>query len=296
MLASAIRELAVSKNPQWIAAAHFEKTIEIWESNSLDRITEFSAVFCSGARNLALAPTAEILVTGLSRNHGKVAAYQVPSGRKLWERNLTYPSKLKFGPSGDSILCTINQRSVLRLDVQTGDIFETIEGTRQYLEDLNGDVLTVPANKEEPICLIREGRAFNLYKPSRWVLDAQFSPCSVCLSEANGPVRCVSRVDGKLQWTFDPGATSHVVGLHYSPGIDAFFGVLFNFENGVSRTLIQFDPTSGKHQQVCEFHSWEEAFLGTTDQIVTSAGEIRNLSNGELVGRLPFPQKEYPGG
>jgi hypothetical protein len=34
--------------------------------------------------------------------------------------------------------------------------------------------------------------------------------------------------------------------------------------------------------------------MDAPDRIVTSAGEIRNLSNGNLVGRLAFPQKEYP--
>jgi hypothetical protein len=184
-------------------------------------------------------------VAGRSRPRGKVVAYEVPSGRKLWEQNVVYPSKLQFSPSGDSILCTRNQRSVLRLDVRTGNILETINGTRQYAEELNGDVLSVPANEKSPICLLGRSHTFNLYKPSRWVLAAKFSPYAVCLSEANGPVRCISRVDGKLQWAFDPGAKSHVVNLHYSSGLDAFFGIVFNFENGASRTLIRFGLLAG---------------------------------------------------
>jgi WD40 repeat protein len=294
MLASAIRELSASINSQWIAAGYFEKTIQIWDPNSRERISEFPTVFSSGAKNLALAPDGKRLVAGLSRPRGKVAAYEVPSGRKLWDLNLPYPTKLQFSPSGDSILCTTNQQSVLRLDAQRGNILETKNGTRRYIEDLSGDVLRVPANEADSICLIRGGHTFNLYKPSRWVLDATFSPDSVCISEANGPVRCLGRVDGKLQWAFEPPTKSHVVALHYSPGIDAFFGVSFNFEDGASRALIRFHPASGINQQVCEFASWEEAFLGTTDQLVTSAGEIRSLSSGDIVGRLKFPQKEYP--
>lgn len=294
MLASAISELSASKNPQWIAAGSFEKSIQIWDSSSRERISEFSTVFSSGARNLALASDGQRLVAGLSRPRGRVAAYEVPSGKKLWEVNVSYPSKLQFNASGESILCTRNQRSVLRLDAQTGNVLATIDGARRYIEDVSGDVLSVPANEDDPIRLIRGSHSFTLYKPGRWVLDAKFSPQSVCLSEANGPVRCIGRFDGELQWMFDPGIKSHVVGLHYSPGVGAFFGVLFNFENGASRTLMRFHPASGIYERICEFDSWEEAFLSATDQLVTSAGEIRDLSTGELVGRFAFPQKEYP--
>jgi hypothetical protein len=38
---------------------------------------------------------------------------------------------------------------------------------------------------------------------------------------------------------------------------------------------------------------WDVTFLDAADQLVTTSGEIRNLSDGTLVGRLAFPQKEY---
>jgi WD40 repeat protein len=105
MLASAIRELAVSKETQWIAAAFFEKTIQIWEPSSQKKISEFPAVFRMGARNLAFSPSGTTLVTGKTAAHGgKIAAYEVPSGKKLWEQKLIFPRLLRFDPSGESIL------------------------------------------------------------------------------------------------------------------------------------------------------------------------------------------------
>jgi hypothetical protein len=76
--------------------------------------------------------------------------------------------------------------------------------------------------------------------------------------------------------------------------MDVFFGILWDFEKGGPRTLLRFDPTNGACERVCEFHSWEEVFVDTVNQLVTSAGEIRDLSNGALVGRLAFPRREYP--
>lgn len=296
MLASAINELAVSKNPQWIAAAYFEKIIQIWDLNSRRRINEFSTVFCSGAGNLALTDSAEILVAGLSRTHGRVAAYEVPSGRTLWERKFAYPRLLRLHPSGQSILCTKNNRSVIRLDVSTGTTLEVIDGFERYIEGPYGDILSVPSKKAEPLNLIGRGGKSNISRLSFALLDARFSPHSVCLTEARGPVRCISCLDANLEWTFDPGTDCHVLRLHYSSGINAFFGVLLDLKKKGhgSRHLLRFDITSGKCERVCDLDSWEEVFLDATDQLITSTGEIRNLSDGAFVGKLAFPLREYP--
>jgi hypothetical protein len=57
---------------------------------------------------------------------------------------------------------------------------------------------------------------------------------------------------------------------------------------------MRFDVTSGACERVCDLDSWEEIFLDTVDQLVTSRGEVRDLSNGALVGQLAFPLREYP--
>jgi hypothetical protein len=301
MLDSAIRELATSKDPVWIAAALFEKTVQIWDLPSQEKISEFPTVFCSGARNLALAPDAGIVATGLSETAGEVAAYEVPTGKKLWEQKLIYPSLLRFHPSGQSILCSNNQQSVFRLDAYTGRTLEVVDGVSQYIEGPYDAALSVPAQKERPFRLIAKGHSFDIDRSSFGLLDAQFSPHSVCLSEAAaylkrlGAVRCLSCDDGRLQWRFDPGADTHVLRLQYCPRIDAFFGILkeLNKKGLGSRRLVKFDATSGTCERVCDLNSWEEVFLDT-EQLVNSRGEVRDLSNGALFGRLAFPLNEYP--
>ena len=294
MFASAIRELATSSSPQWLATAFFESKIQIWDLKNRERINEFQTVFCAGANNLALAPHGGLLVAGVSRNSGKVAAYEVPSGRKIWEQRLVYPSSLRFHPSGQSILCTRNERSIVRIDARSGDVLEVIGRTIRYIEDASGDFLRIPIEKaNNQIGIFGRGYAFNVDTQGLWLLDAKFSPHSVCLSQARGIVRCFSYAEGKLLWSFDPGSSSHVLRLHYSPIRNAFFGILWNFEKGGPRYLMKFDATTGLPEPVCEFDSWEEAFLDTDDQLVTSTGEIRDLSSGAVVGRLAFPQREY---
>lgn len=291
-MASAVRELSVSKNPAWIAAAFFDKTIQIWDLASQGKINEFSTVFCSGAKNLALAPFARVLVAGLSVNPGKLAAYEAPSGGLLWERRLIYPSSLRFHRSGESVLCSSNNASTLRLDVHTGTDVEVLKGISQFIEGPDGGGLKVPA-KGAPFRLASKDHEFEVARAGLALLDARFSADAVCLTEARGSVRCIDRDDGRQRWRFDPDADSQVLLLHYSQGMDAFFGVLQNLAKREARHLVRFDGLSGACEWVCSLDSWGEAFL-ESDQIITSTGEVKDLSSGAVVARLAFPIKEYP--
>jgi hypothetical protein len=260
---------------------------------------EFAAVYLSGARNLALAPDAGILVTGLSGASGVVAAYEVPSGKKLWQRkSLNYPSLLQFDSTGQSIFCTVNdRRSLLRLEVGSGTTLEEIKGISRRIEGPYGATLIVPSRKSKNPYLLTAGKQTFDIGPAGFTLHyATFSPHSVCLSEPRVPIRCISCENGNLQWTFDPSADSGAVIQHYSPKLNAFFGVLINRKTRrIPTRLVRFDVTSGVCEQLCDldWDAWDVAFLDVADQLVTTSGEIRNLSDGALVGRLAFPQREY---
>jgi WD40 repeat protein len=297
MLASAIRELAASKKPERVAAAYFEKTIQIWDVDSQTRVHEFPTLFCSGANCLALAPDAGTIAAGFSTASGRVAAYDAQTGSQLWEQKVIYPRRMRFSPSGESILCTSDNRSIVRFDVHTGSTLEVIEGIEQHIEGPYGAGLVVPARERgNPFRLSSNGQIFSVSRLGFALSDAKFSPRSVCLTEAKGAVRCISCLDGSLEWAFDPGVDSQVLRLHYSSGTDTFWGVLQELdEKGPgSRYLVKFDSKTGSPEQVCELESWAEVFLDAKDLLVTSAGEIVALANGVRVGRLAFPQREYP--
>lgn len=291
---SAIRELAASENATSIAAAYFESTVQIWDWKTQKDVCEFSTLFCAGAKNLALAPDGEILATGLSRTRGTIATYEIPSGKKIWERQLAYPSSLRFDPIGQSILCIEDRKSILRLEAHSGEIIETIPGIIRYISGPNGDSLTVPVQKNSPYRLIAGGRCFDIGRLGFALLDATFSLHFICLTEAKGPVRCIGRDDGKQQWMCDFGSDSHVLRLHYSSRLDAIWGVVQQLNKENSKYLVKIDITDGAYERVCDLGSWEEIFLDAADQLITSTGEIRDLSTGVLVGRLAFPLKEYP--
>jgi hypothetical protein len=293
MIASAIRELSASKEPRRIAAAFFEDTVQIWDLDSRERVNELSTVFCGGARALALAPSARVLAVGRSGDTGNVAGYDAQSGRVLWQRRVAYPSFLRFQPSGESLVCSSNEGLALRLDVNSGETLEVFKGLKRVIEGPYGDRLDVPP-RDAPFRLLSRRREIEILQCGIGLLDAQFSPEAVCLAEARGPVRCVGCSGGGEQWRFDPGASRHVLRLHYSEGINAFFGILRGLVKDEGRYLLRFDARDGTCEQICKLESWEQVFIESSDQIVTASGEIRELSDGALVGRLPFPVKEYP--
>lgn len=293
MIASAIRELASADNSASIAAALFEKTVQIWDLSLERKVSEFSTVFCTGAGNLALAPFGQMLVAGGSTG-GAVAAYELPGGRKLWERQLVCPSSLRFDPSGRTVLCTTDSRSVLRLDADTGNTLEVIAGVRRYVEGAFGKTLSILSRGGNNLLHLSEkGHGFDIPMLGFALLDAQFSPDFVCVSEARGPVRCIRVVDAKLQWMFDPGVENHVVRLHYVPRMDVFYGILRGLSEEGSTHLVRFDAL-GVCQRISDLDSWDEAFLEAAEQLVTSRGDILSLIDGAMVGRLAFPMREYP--
>src|SRR5579862_6759895 len=198
MIASAIRALAVSSNSASIAAALFSKKIQIWDPRSRKMIGEFTTIFQAGAGNLAMAPDGGMLVAGLSRNPGAVAAYEIPSGKELWRRGeLNYPSSLQFDSKVQSILCTVDDKSVLRLEVGSGTTIEEIGDTSRRVEGPYGSTLVVPPRRSKlPYRLVTGDNSFDVDPASFALLGAAFSPWSACLTEAGGTVRSFRCDDG----------------------------------------------------------------------------------------------------
>lgn len=295
MIASAIRELSASRNPAWIAAAFFEETIQIWDVRSHLKIAEFPTVFCAGARNLAFTPCGRLLVTAKSTGRGVLAGYDSLTGELLWEhRPIAYPSRVSFSAAGDHLWCTVDGNHVEFLDPKTGSTVNKISGTSAYMEGPGTRRLTVPARKRKNvITLTSQNGRFELQTLTFALLDASFAEDCVCLTEASGPLRCISLANGKERWRFVPEG-GHVVQLCYSASLNVFFGVLLDRKDGRRRKLLRFDAENGASREICALDGWEQVFLPDLEQIVMSSGEIRSLRNGEIVRRLPFPVKEYP--
>lgn len=295
MVDSAIWELASSRESMLVCAAFVEKSVQVWDLRSRHLQHEMSTIFDSGARNLLFVPEIGILVVGRSKKRGCVAAYDIESSQKLWECQLSYPSALRLHSSGLSFYCTSRGQRIIHIDIRNGEHLEVVDKVRDYIERSSLVGISVPSDEQAPFTIFSGSTYFPLLREGFGILDVQFASESVCISEASGPVRCVSLRDGSVLWRFNPGGDGHILKLHFSQKNNAFFGTFLNYQKRAARILLSFDPVSGATYPICEFEGWTETFIEISDELVTSKGEIFNISRGSMVGRLDFPRRHYSG-
>jgi outer membrane protein assembly factor BamB len=296
MIASSIRELAAGRNTLQICAAFVEDTVQIWDLTTLRQFSQFEARFATGAKALAMHPNGTQIVTGASAPAGVVTAY-APTGSVLWERRgLAYPARLRFSPSGHYVYCTLDDQRVEKIDSQTGETFAVIKQARHIFEGPYGYSLIVSSARSAYVVKDDRrsaGAGFDIDKLTFAVLDVAFDPDRIYITESGGPLRCIDLGARGELWRFDPPKGSHFLRLYWSPMDEHLYGVLRHYEKGLFRHLIRFDRELGNTERVCHLESWEEAFVEKTHQMVTSAGDLIDLSNGLVVGKLAFPQREY---
>lgn len=74
-----------------------------------------------------------------------------------------------------------------------------------------------------------------------------------------------------------------------------FYGVLREFQTGSFRSLVRLDANTGEQNVICQLNSWEGISCTKSDRIITSNGEVIDLSDGRILRRLQFLQTDYPG-
>lgn len=294
MIASAIREMAAARNVPRISAAFYEGHVQIWDLDSQQIQGEFPIRFRNGSASLTMHPEGECIVAGFSAKRGGIIAYTSPEGAILWRRNeIDEGSFLRFDRSGLRVSFSRGRREkVERVDAHSGATVEILEHTGRYIDGPNNVALLV-SSSEPNYFLVQRDHSVSVPKLTFGLLDAAFGPTTVCISESTGPVRCIDCMAGREIWRYNPPEGSHALVLHYNRKDSFFYGVVWHYEKGHFRHLLRFDAETGQPSQVRSLNSWEEVFSDATQQLVTSSGELIDLSNGQVVGELDFPRIEY---
>jgi WD40 repeat protein len=299
MLASAIRSITSGLSSSLVAAAFFERTVQIWNLHEARLIAEFETVYYFGGENgrLALAPDGGQCVTAAWRagRRGGVACYDTSTGAVLWHRSdLTRSQYVIFAGDGQSVWCCPEGGPTKRLSAKSGETQEELRGSPRIFDGgvVRGVLLEYRHSQRDYALQTAKSRN-RVPRCSFAILDAAFAPDAVCVAEAHGPLRCLDLANARERWRFTPEKDHHVVQVRYRAVDENFYGVLYGFNVKV-RTLVRWDHLDGTTRQVCELpNSWAEAFCAQTDTIVTSAGNIISLSDGRHVGTLAFPQRDY---
>ena len=141
--------------------------------------------------------------------------------------------------------------------------------------------------------LIRGERELEIPAASFALHNAAFSPESVCLSEPRAGNRCIDLATGELLWHHKTVRFSHaafnasnrrfycVTGFDTDPYENFLVGLAANFEE--CNIVVELGRRSGT-----------EAFTPSGELVVVAAGDVYETVSGALLGRLEFPQTEYP--
>jgi len=294
MIGSAIRELSAARTVSLISAAFYEGHVQIWNLDSQRMEGEFP-IRKNGSKNLTMHPDGEFIVAGFSAKRGSVIAYATPDGAIMWRRDkIEEGGFLSSDRSGLRVsFCRGRRESVERVDARSGVTVELLENTGRYVDGPNGSALLASSSGPNYLIVQRDDKV-SVPKLTFALLDAAFSPATVCITESGGPVRCVDCLTGTELWRHTSPDGSHALRLHYNCVDGFFYGVVWHYDRGQFRYLARFDAETGQASIVRSLNSWAEVFSEAAQQLVTSSGEIISLSSGEKVGELAFPLKEYP--
>jgi hypothetical protein len=123
---SAIRHLAITDESSIVAAALFEKTVQIWSWETGQQLGEFQTMLDFGGRRLALTPDGNACIVGAYGQDGRgargLAAYSIPDGRVLWNRkDIHHVQHVRLSGSGREIYCGVEGSSAHIIDTATGN-------------------------------------------------------------------------------------------------------------------------------------------------------------------------------
>jgi len=295
MKASAIRYLSTSRFSHRLAASFWERTVQIWDLDRSEQVGQFDTGRADGSNQLHLDPKGErgVVAAWSAGSRGGVVCYEIPTGKLIWHRaDLRHSQGIAFSTDGQSVWFEPNEGRVQRLDALTGNTLERLTGLKHvHTNPYSSEVFI---EKRSGGYVLRRTKDFIIPKITFAILDVAFGMESLCLTESGGPVRCINCRSGVEIWRYEPDKRNHVLKLWYREPDRHFYGVQWQYHSGGPHKLMRFQGGSDQMEEICQLDSWEEAVCGGLDCLVASSGEIISLSSGRPLGRLDFPQVEYP--
>ena len=183
--------------------------------------------------------------------------------------------------------CCFDEKPCHVLNCDTGRTIRSWRGVRSVWESLYEELMLLV--KRASSCKRTTKREFRNSSESRSVSSAWRSRFGfVCVSEAGGPLRCLSTGSGHEVWRFSERG-KHFLNLAFSETANAFVCVLWPYERGGRHQLFRFQRETGAVLDVSELpQAAEFAFCQRGSRLITSDGSLINVATGGLEYVLPF--------
>jgi outer membrane protein assembly factor BamB len=264
--------------------------IQIWNWQTGEMQSEFRTVFDASNR-MAISRAGGILIAGNwhAGNNAGVAAYDTNSGSILWHRtDINQTQSLHYSPIDDSVWCSTENDPVQFIDARTGETLFAWETVRDAFDSAYSASRLVNRVTEY---VLRGERDIVIPRLNFALFQAEFTPDSVCLIEANGPLRCLDSNTGKERWRYSP-EQGHVIRLSYQAD-GSLYGILFLSKDGEDSKLVRFAPDSGSMEVLyCQDERGPTSWSFGPGVLLTRSGEVVSLETGDVIRNLAIPIHE----
>lgn len=292
MADSYVSKVLASSKGNIVAMAIYDESsrhcrIQIWNWRIGEMLAKFDTVF-DGYSRMAISPTGDVLFAGnwQAGQNGGVAAYDTGSGSLLWHRtDISETQRLHYSHSVDAVWCSTENGPVQSLDARNGKTLFAWETIRDAFDSpFSARCL---AERKTDYVLVGEP-SIAIPRASFSLFQAVFSPESLCLTEVNGPVRCLESNTGDERWRYSP-EQGHVNQLSFQP--DGFiYGVLFLSQVGEDSKLVRFALDSGDSKAL--YHQAERSPFAWSigpGVLITRSGDVVSLETGKVIRQLEIP-------
>jgi hypothetical protein len=108
-----------------------------------------------------------------------------------------------------------------------------------------------------------------------------FSPDALAISESGGSIRVFSLKSGLETARYNPATGVHALQLAYIPNSNDYFALMWPFQHGGSKSLVQLDISDGRVNTIADLgQPAETEFSAVLGAVICSTGELVDLHSG----------------
>jgi hypothetical protein len=253
MRASAIRCMAASNRSSRVAAAYFERRLQIWDAEKAKCLNEFATFFSFGGFRLTLDPLCErcIAAAWQAGTRGGVARYETNTGKRIWYRqDLRQTQRVRFSPGGETVWCVPDSGPTKLLDASSGKTLDALTGlTGIFDSEYSADL---PLEKRKRDYILRKQKALQISTPDICNLGCRIWS-SVTSNERSWWSYSLRRLSTGIElWRHSSGSIFISSNCGIAKRIGTFTACSGSSRRVVSGLLLRLDANSGEPHVICQ--------------------------------------------
>jgi hypothetical protein len=285
-----------------VAVARSEEVVQVWDSATGEKVSEFKAPYAFGGYRLAMNPTGSLCAVGsfYKGRRGGIACYDVQSAKTLWHRtDIRHTQLIRFASDSKSVYCGREMGPLLRLCGASGETLEELHDTMDVQESpYSAHALVVPRSSAYILQGARrfcfERRTYLspcMHKRTGKPTAIAFGPDAVWLADQGleNLLRCFDYT-GIERWQVAIPQSTIIWQLCYRVADGHFYGVEQEdkYSSGHCRLVRYADSGAGEKVATISPGWGDRGFCLSGDRVVTAAGDVVETTRGTIIDNIRF--------